>query len=95
MAQDNRLKIGLKYCGGCNPDYDRVAMKDQIEKILQDKIEFVSPESDDGEMILAIMGCKMACADLSLFQGLKVWKITSVEDVEKFIKQIHHSVNIL
>ena len=66
-----------------------------IEKSLQDKVLFVSPESDDKEMILAILGCKIACADLKLFQGLKKWKITSVEDAKKFIKEIHHSVNIL
>jgi hypothetical protein len=93
--KDGRLKIGLKYCGGCNPEYDRVAVKNQIEKSLQDKVLFVSPESDDKEMILAILGCKIACADLSLFQGLKIWKITSVEDAKKFVKEIHHSVNIL
>ena len=95
MVKDNRLKIGLKYCGGCNPEYDRVAVKDQIEKSLQDKILFVSPESDDKEMILAIQGCKIACADLSQFQGVKIRKITSEEDAEEFIKEIHQSVNIL
>ena len=94
MVKDNRLKIGLKYCGGCNPDYDRVAVKDQIEKSLKDKILFVSPESDDKEMILAIEGCKIACADLSHFRGLKIWKITSVEDAEEFIKVLSFSTKI-
>ena len=86
--KDTRLKIGLKYCGGCNPEYDRVAVKNQIEKSLQDKVQFVSPESDDKEMILAIQGCKIACADLSPFQGVKIWKITSMEDAEKFVKEM-------
>jgi len=95
MVQDNRLKIGLKYCGGCNPDYDRVAVKDQIEKSLQGRVQFVSPESDDKDMILVIQGCKISCADLTSFEGLKIWKITSVEDAKTFIKEMHHSVNIL
>jgi hypothetical protein len=95
MAQDNRLKIGLKYCGGCNPEYDRVAVKEQIEKSLRDKVLFVSSESDDKEMILAILGCKIACADLRPFHGLKIWKITNVEDAKKFIKEMSYSVNIL
>lgn len=94
MAQDDRLKIGLKYCGGCNPEYDRVAVKEQIEKSLKDKILFVSPESDDKEMILVIQGCKIACADLSDFQGLKIWKITSAEDAEEFIKVLSFSAKI-
>ena len=86
--KDGGLRVGLKYCGGCNPEYDRVAVKTQIEKSLQDKVLFVSLESDDKEMILAILGCKIACADLSVFQGMKIWKVTSVEDAKKFIKDI-------
>jgi len=95
VALDKSLRIGIKYCGGCNPEYDRVAVKDQIENRLQGKVLFVSPENDDKEMILAIMGCKIACADLSLFRRLKIWKITSVEDAKKFIKEMDYSVNIL
>ena len=94
MVKDNRLKIGLKYCGGCNPDYDRVAVKDQIEKSLKDKILFVSPESDDKDMVLAMEGCKIACADLSHFQGSKIFKITSVKDAEEFIKVLSFSTKI-
>ncbi len=86
--KDGRLRVGLKYCGGCNPEYDRVAVKNRIEKSLQDKVLFVSPESDDKEMILAIQGCKIACADLSPFQGMKIWKVTNLEDAQKFIKEV-------
>ena len=86
--EDTPLKVLVKYCGGCNPEYDRVAVKNQIEKCLRDRVLFVSPESDDKEMILVILGCKISCADLSPFQGLKIRKITSVEDAEKFIREM-------
>ncbi len=47
MKRTTRLRIGLKHCDGCNPGYDRVALAKQIEKSLQGKVEFVSPESQD------------------------------------------------
>ena len=85
---DIRLIIGLKYCGGCNPRYDRVALVKHIEKSLQGKVEFVSPESQDVGLILAVQGCSTACADLSAFQGLEIRTITNIEGAEKFIKEI-------
>ena len=70
MKRTTRLRIGLKHCGGCNPGYDRVALAKQIEKSLQGKVKFVSPESQDVALILAVQGCSTACADLSAFQCL-------------------------
>jgi len=43
---DETVRVGLKYCGGCNPEYDRVALVRHIEKSLQGKVEFVTPESE-------------------------------------------------
>ena len=85
---NTRLKIGIKYCGGCNPGYDRVALVKQIEKGLQGKVEFVSPESENVVLILAVQGYSTACADLSAFQGMEIRTITKIEDAEKFIKEI-------
>jgi hypothetical protein len=85
---NTRLKIGIKYCGGCNPGYDRVALVKQIEKSLQGKVEFVSPESQDVALILAVQGCSTACADLSTFQGMEIRTITNIEGAEKLIKEI-------
>ena len=77
---NTRLKIGIKYCGGCNPRYDRVALVKQIEKSLQGEAEFVLPESENVVLILAVQGCSTACADLSAFQGLEIRTITNIED---------------
>ncbi len=80
------LKVGIKYCGGCNPDYDRVALVKQIESRLQGKVEFVSPENDHVDFVLAVEGCKTACADLSSFQGKTIHVISRKEDVDKFLQ---------
>jgi hypothetical protein len=89
---DETVKVGLKYCGGCNPEYDRVSLVKHIQESLQGKVEFVKPESEGVGLILAVEGCSTACADLSAFQGMEVWIITNIEGAEKFIKEIMNRV---
>lgn len=86
-----KLRVAIKYCGGCNPEYDRVAIVDHIKQSLQDKIEIVRPESEDVDLILSVNGCSTACADLKSFEGLKIHTITSMEDSDKFIQVIRRN----
>jgi len=83
--------VGIKYCGGCNPEYDRVAIVDHIKQSLKDKIEIVRPESEDVDLILSVNGCSTACADLKIFEGMEIHTITSLKDSNKFIKVIRRN----
>ena len=80
------FKVGIKYCGGCNPDYDRVALFKMIEERLKGHVRFVSPEGADINLVLVIEGCKTACADLSSFQGKTIHIISRKEDADKFLQ---------
>ena len=80
------LKVGIKYCGGCNPYYDRVALVKRIESCLQGKVEFVSPDNENVDLVLAVEGCITACADLSSFQGKTIHIISRKEDADKFLQ---------
>ena len=82
------LKVGIKYCGGCNPYYDRVALVKRIERRLKGKVAFVSAADDDVDLVLAVEGCNTACADLSPFDGNKIRIITQVKDAESFIQEV-------
>ena len=82
------MKVGLKYCGGCNPEYDRVALVRHIEESLQGKIAFVTPEGEGVRLILAVEGCSTACADLSAFQGKEIRVITTIDGADRFIQEI-------
>ena len=82
------LKIGIKYCGGCNPYYDRVALVKRIESRLQGNVEFVSAANDDVDLVLAVEECNTACADLSSFEGKDIRVITQSEDADEFIQKI-------
>ena len=82
-------RVGIKYCGGCNPEYDRVALVEQIRCALKGKVEFVSAQSEGVELILAVQGCATACADLSPFKDMETKLITKVEDAERFIQEVN------
>ena len=81
-------RFGVKYCGGCNPEYDRVALMEQVKERLEGKVSFVPPESEGIDIILAVHGCRTACADLSGFRGIDTWTVTGIEEGEKFAREI-------
>ena len=83
------FRVGVKYCGGCNPEYDRVALVEWIEKALQGKVTFLPPENDDVDIILAVNGCRTACADLKSFGGIETRTVTSNEEWGKFIREFN------
>ena len=82
------LRVGIKYCGGCNPAYDRVALADYIKKSLHGRAEFVPLDSDGIDLVLAVEGCKTCCADLSPFEGKPIHFISQIEDAGKFLQKI-------
>ena len=89
-----RLKVAIKYCGGCNPDYDRVALVKHIEERLNGKVEFVSAEDENIDLVLAVEGCKTACADLSAFKGTNIRFITKIEDAAELLSIEHGAWSI-
>jgi len=86
------IRVGLKYCGGCNPEYDRVALARHIEESLQGKVAFVKPEREGVRLILAVEGCSTACADLNAFQGMEIRVIYNIDGGKRFIKEIRAQV---
>jgi hypothetical protein len=82
------ITVAIKYCGGCNPGYDRVALADFIKNSLHGRVEFVSLDSEVIDLILAVEGCKTCCADLSSYEGKQIHFITQLEDAGKFLQKI-------
>ena len=50
--RQGKIKVGLKYCGGCRAQYDRVGLVTTLRERLADDVEFVAADSEDAEMIL-------------------------------------------
>ena len=81
-----KVKIGLKYCGGCNPLYDRVAAVRYMEEQLHDVIRFVSPHAGDCVCIVVVVGCPTACVDVSQLRDTPLRFITGFKDAQDFVK---------
>jgi hypothetical protein len=94
MTRDQeKLKIGVKYCGGCNPNYDRVALVKQIEERFRGKASLARADSKGIDLVLAVVGCSTACADLTPFAGKEVRIITCPADAERFIRDLEARVS--
>lgn len=78
------MKIGIKYCGGCNPGFDRVEAAAIIMNRYKDQAEFVIFDDPGAEIILVIMGCTAACAELNGLDTGKLRFINSIADAENF-----------
>ena len=60
--------IAVKFCGGCDPAYDRVEYLESIKAAAADLLDWVSYDSPDFETLLIINGCEKACPEKELPQ---------------------------
>lgn len=58
------MRIGVKYCGGCNPRYDRTGFVERMKKELGGGAEWVNAgtSGEPLDFVLVVCGCTAACA---------------------------------
>ena len=56
------LKVGVKYCGGCNPGYERVEMIERVQFRFNDRFLFIRHDEPDIDVLVLMSGCQRACA---------------------------------
>jgi len=66
---------GVKFCGGCNPDYDRTELLSVIKARYPDMDFEYAEEGCLYDCVLFICGCDVRCAEHSGYQaGIKdIW----------------------
>lgn len=79
------MKCGVRFCGGCNPRYDRREALNQIESQFKD-IDFVNAaEGVPHDLLLVIGGCSNCCASYEQFDAgagvLKMWDKTHIDKI--------------
>ena len=81
----------VKYCGGCNPRYDRVEFLQRLMKAFPD-IEFRTGAADQVTAGLVICGCDTACAETAGCIGncgrIVVWKESAFDTVCGSLEEI-------
>lgn len=66
------MKVALKFCGGCNPDYDRARLWDEIRAVAGQAVAWGRLEDDDYQAVLLICGCPTACPVDDMPAGVKL-----------------------
>lgn len=84
------MNIGIKYCGGCNPRYDRSDFINRLKKDLGEGHEFQVARKDNVfDTILVLCGCTSACADYSELKAIQdKIIITEKEEYERVLKKL-------
>lgn len=89
----DKIPIGVRYCGGCNNRYDRVAVIRRLEA-LAPEVEFVTAQAGTPyPAALVVAGCPTDCAkrdDISVPAGC-LFKIGGWEDLlpaRDFVKKV-------
>jgi hypothetical protein len=74
------MRIAIKYCGGCNPTYDRVACVTHLKESFAD-LDFVSyNEEEQFDYCLLIRGCNRACVSDKQFSNCRHFYAVSSEE---------------
>ncbi len=87
----------LRYCGGCNPQFDRVALARRLGEKFPD-VEFITePDAEEvcGAAVI-ICGCSSTCANHNGYNGLYgkmiVWREESIDALCNFIASVRDKV---
>lgn len=87
------MKIGVKFCGGCNPNYERAKIVKRIRmEFPQVAIEPIQ-EGNTYDLILLISGCHAECLSVAAWQQiaptLSIYQEKDYEKIQKYLSQIY------
>lgn len=80
------MKYGVKFCGGCNPRYERGRALKGIKDALSEKVDFeIAKEDSDYDGLLVIAGCSNCCPEIRTYKTkkrpIKMWEEKHIEQV--------------
>lgn len=87
------MTCGVKFCGGCNPRYDRGDALNTIKKHFAGKVDFViAQEGHTYDCLLIIGGCTNCCASFKQYswktQYIKMWDKEHFDSVVEAIENL-------
>ncbi|RMG59473.1 MAG: hypothetical protein D6713_05310 [Deltaproteobacteria bacterium] len=85
------MKVGVKFCGGCNPEYDWLGFWEKVRSSLDGRVEWVRWDDGDASCLLVLNGCFTACGEREVEESpvslprAVVLPGTGVDDVTRFL----------
>lgn len=87
MKTEKTLRI--KFCGGCNPEYDRVALAERVQAMAGAcDVEVIDAGQPD--ILAVICGCACVCADLTEFEGSAIVMLTGDDSAGPEMERLRH-----
>ena len=80
---------GIKYCGGCNPRYNRTKFFENLKKTCPEiNFAYIQPNASYDHLIV-INGCPSKCADLTMIRvNGDTIKIADENQFEELVAQL-------
>ncbi|MBI4800295.1 MAG: hypothetical protein HY794_16510 [Desulfarculus sp.] len=66
------MRVALKFCGGCDPGYERGEYWQAIARAAGPEIEWARLEDQGCQAVLLICGCDTACVEDDMPPGLRL-----------------------
>ena len=87
------MKIRVKYCGGCNPRYDRKAVTERLRAAFPEDT-FVEGGDDEGpfDHVIVLCGCSAVCASHEDLHGTHGKTVTGSEEECKSLEDILRAI---
>ncbi len=85
--------IGIRYCGGCNPQIDRLRVVGDLREALKErglKVDLTTDKESPVDMVLLINGCMHGCLEgeyLSPGQDHQLISVRGQMVDDKYIKE--------
>lgn len=83
------MEIGIKYCGGCNPRYDRKEFAGYLESRFGRRFE-AADTSKEYDVLIVLCGCSSGCAGISMYRvrGGSIVMVKSESDFDAAVKAV-------
>ena len=96
VRENMKYNIGIKYCGGCNPRYERVNTKNSLEKKIKELFERkkssvnlgYARENEFYHCLLLIGGCGNCCMSFEEYDTACILRIKNEKDENKVLNEL-------
>ncbi|MGN1414127.1 MAG: hypothetical protein ACI4WY_07770 [Anaerovoracaceae bacterium] len=76
------MKVAFRYCGGCNPRYDRGALVKRLTEKHPEWDAEIAEEGTNYHLLVVVGGCSSCCAAWKQFTADRVVKVwTDIDDL--------------
>ena len=83
------MTIRVKYCGGCNPKFERSTAVDLIKEKMPEEEVFYSDTESPCDYVFVICGCTALCADhKDIPYNNAKYIVQSLDETKKSVEEI-------